>query len=303
MLKKQQKRLTLPLNAVFLALMTAISSLKCWLKLSSLLTLGIYFSSCSHSGLPSPAPSVPVYSAPSGSTVQDSEEMVAPANRSVRRALSPYVKPKYRPGLATEQGRKIHSSISTTHFERSSDSKPKGVATLYYNDEEGLDAMTAMTLKTKGSGLQSTAGGLVEWGIRSGFRYNSNFYSKGKRFVLGKKGREYSIVVKNKAHSMLEVVLSVDGLNVLSGQQASVKQRGYVIQPGKTLVVKGFRTAEDAVRAFKFSDVKSSLSQQLHGTTKNVGVIGIAVFTQKGVNPWRWTPDVIASREKAKAFQ
>jgi len=209
----------------------------------------------------------------------------------------------YRPGLATEQGRKISSNVNTVYFERSSETKPKGTAVLYYNDEEGVDAMTSKTWKTEASGLQSTAGGLVEWGVRSGFRYNKNYYSGGKRFILGKKGREYSLVVKNKCHSRLEIVLSVDGLNILNGQQASVKQKGYVVGPGKTLVVKGFRTAQDTVRAFKFSDVQSSVSQQLHGTTKNVGVMGIAVFTEKGVNPWRWTPDVVAQRLDADAFQ
>jgi hypothetical protein len=39
-----------------------------------------------------------------------------------------------------------------------------------------------------------------------------------------------------------------------------------------------------------------------HGDTRNVGVIGIAVFTQKNVNPWTWMPDEVHRRETARPF-
>lgn len=229
----------------------------------------------------------------------------APAFEGVASApLSPKLKSQesFRPGLATAQGRSIYSSVNQVPFERSSGTKPKSVSMIYYNDNEGVDAMTRKHFKYRGSGMEESKDGLVEWGIRSGFRYAPNYRSEGKRFVIGKKGKEYAMVIKNKCHSRLEVVLSVDGMNILSGKKASVKQRGYIIKPGKTLVVKGFRTGQNEVRAFKFSNVAGSLANQLQGTTQNVGVVGMAVFTEKNISPWRWTPTVVANRYEAKPF-
>jgi hypothetical protein len=237
----------------------------------------------------------------SAESAPPSQNAAAVARSEVHRAVHV---PQERPGLATTQGRQVSSQISYTDFLRASKTKPKATAVIYYNDEEGVDAMAKNRTNWyyKGSGLQSAAGGLIEWGVRSGFRYAKNYNSGGKRFVAGKKDREYSIVIKNKAHSRLEVVTSVDGHNVLSGKAASYAQRGYVIQPDETLVIKGFRTSEDAVHAFKFSSVRDSFAQRVHGSSKNVGVIGVAVFTEKGKNPWRWAPKMVEERLKANPF-
>ena len=135
--------------------------------------------------------------------------------------------------------------------------------------------------------MQRTADGLVEWGVKGGWGSLKNYQSNGRRYVVGRKNSNYSLVVKNLCRSRLEIVLSVDGLDVMDGSSASFRKNGYIIQPGKTLTVKGFRTSESAVASFKFSSVDSSYSNQRHGKTRNVGVIGMAVFTEKGVDPWR----------------
>jgi len=116
--------------------------------------------------------------------------------------------------------------------------------------------------------------------------------------VMGKKGRSYQLKVKNLSRSRVEVVMSVDGLDVIDGQEGSVTKRGYIIEPKKTLVVKGFRTSEDAVASFKFSSVSGSYANLRHGETRNVGVIGLALFTEKGREPWVETQQ----RGGARAF-
>ncbi len=105
-------------------------------------------------------------------------------------------------------------------------------------------------------------------------------------FVVGEEGRRYSIVVRNRSELRLEVVLSVDGLDVLDGRPASVRKRGYVIPPGRTLVVEGFRQSADSVAAFRFSPVRESYAQEKYRRTRNVGVIGVAVFHERGTYPW-----------------
>lgn len=205
-----------------------------------------------------------------------------------------------RPGIATGWGDEIKSLVSVGDFRRASTS-PASLASLYYNDKEGIKAMTS-NWNYSGSGLQKAGNGLVEWGVKSSWGYLKNVHSGGKRFVVGTKGRTYSLVVKNIAHSKLEVVLSVDGLDVLDGKFASIKKRGYIIAPGKTLVVKGFRKSEDAVAAFKFSTVRDSYSNLSNQGTRNIGVMGMAIYTQKGVSPWRYGAGEIKNRTGARAF-
>jgi hypothetical protein len=205
-----------------------------------------------------------------------------------------------RPGLGTGWGDTVDSAITYTKFERGG-SKPKSLDIIYYNDKEGIEAM-AQSWSYNGAGMQKEDNGLVEWGVKSGWGYAKNLHAGGKRFIIGKDRAQYSLVVRNVCHSRLEIVLSVDGLDVMNGKSASIKKRGYIIEPGKTLSVKGFRTSEAAVAAFKFSSVGKSYSNLRHGTTRNVGVIGMAVFTENGIDPWRWSGGELKARKAAQAF-
>jgi hypothetical protein len=58
-------------------------------------------------------------------------------------------------------------------------------------------------------------------------------------FVVGEEGRRYSIVVRNRSDFRLEIVLSVDGLDVIDGRPASFRKRGYIVNPHRKLVVEG----------------------------------------------------------------
>jgi hypothetical protein len=148
---------------------------------------------------------------------------------------------------------------------------------------------------------------MVEWGLKAGWgmapTWQQSWYGgDGKCFVVGQLNQEYSIMVRNRCKSRLEVVLSVDGLSVLDGKGASLRSGGYVINPGQTLEVKGFRTGHDTVAAFRFSSVGGSYANLKHGDTRNVGVVGMAVFTEKGFDPWTWMPREIDQRGNARAF-
>lgn len=200
--------------------------------------------------------------------------------------------PKIRPGLATGWGKEKSSRVIDTSFVRAS-SKPAGTDIIYYNNPEGIKAMSD-AYRERISGSQEAAGGLVEWGVKgnAGFLTTYKLYGNQphRRLVAGSPDQSYRIVVKNRCKSMLEVVTSVDGLDVMDGKTASFSKRGYLIDPGDTLEIEGFRTSSDSVAAFKFSSVANSYANLRHGDTRNVGVIGIAVFTRKGVNPWTWMP-------------
>ena len=173
--------------------------------------------------------------------------------------------------------------MSYTDFVRATAS-PAYVSMIRYNDKEGAREM-GVDLSYKTGGMQKTADGLIEWGVSSPWGGAENYWWRGGRFVVGKKGREYEIRIKNLGDTRMEAVLSVDGLDVVDGQAASTKKRGYIVNPRQTLVVKGFRTSHEAVASFKFSSVSSSYANLRHGETRNVGVIGLAVFHEKGAQP------------------
>jgi len=231
----------------------------------------------------------------------------APAYNESPRAAADSAKPSAamvpaeRPGLATGWGHEKSSPVYAQSFVRAS-SKPAGVDAIYYNNPAGIQAMAQAPERV--GGMQEAAGGLVEWGIkgRSGLLTAYKEWGAGRRLVAGAADSTYSIQIKNRSRSTLEVVASVDGLDVMDGAAASYSKRGYLIGAGETLDIDGFRTSHHSVAAFKFSSVANSYANLRHGDTRNVGVIGLAVFTQKGVNPWTWMPDEVNRRITAQPF-
>lgn len=209
--------------------------------------------------------------------------------------------PQERPGLATGWGDERKSRMSYVSFVRSSQ-QPVGTDVIFYNDSEGIKAMAGN--RERVGPMQTAAGELVEWGIKGKFGYLPTYkeHGFGRRLVGGTKGGNYSIVLKNRCKSALEIVTSVDGLDVMDGKTASFSKRGYIIDPGETLEIEGFRTSRSKVAAFEFSSVSDSYANLRHGDTRNIGVIGLAVFTQKGVNPWRWTSEEVRRRDSANPF-
>ena len=104
---------------------------------------------------------------------------------------------------------------------------------------------------------------------------------RGRSYVLGMAGGRYSIRVKNPTARRVEAVISVDGLDVIDGENADFTgKRGYVVPAYGELLVDGFRTSTTQVAAFRFSAVADSYAER-KGKGRNVGVIGVAIFNKK----------------------
>jgi len=106
------------------------------------------------------------------------------------------------------------------------------------------------------------------------------YESGGHWFVAGKPGNEYQVTVRNRASGDLLAVMSVDGVNVVTGETAAASQSGYVIEPGRALSIKGWRKSLEKVAAFYFTDLGDSYAART-GRPDNVGVIGVALFKRK----------------------
>ncbi|MSP25265.1 MAG: hypothetical protein EXR75_08900 [Myxococcales bacterium] len=218
---------------------------------------------------------------------KSAEKKSAPSPSS--RALEPARRPEHRPGLATQFGEQRFSRVTNSPFSRADSSQPFAIGKLFYNDPQGIAAMSG----GHGQQLHRVAfpvqAGHVEIGLRDGRgRFLSGFTANGDNFVTGIKGERYTIIVKNKGPGRIEAVVSVDGLDVIDGRPASLQKRGYLIEPHDELEIDGFRTDNDNVAAFRFGSVASSYANKKHGDTRNVGVIGAAIFHERGDSPSRW---------------
>ena len=216
---------------------------------------------------------------------------------------SPFAQaPTDRPGLGTKWGETRQSRIGFAGFERADRTHPIAAAAIYYNDEKGIRAMAgAVEWRRDWPVLSGPTASLISIGLKdqSG-RFLPGLIVGDRWFVVGEEGRRYSIVARNKSDLRLEIVLSVDGLDVLDGRKASVAKRGYIVAPRSQLVVEGFRQSTDAVAAFRFGPVRESYAHEKYGNTRNVGVIGAAIFNERGTNPW--THAEVGRRLKANPF-
>ena len=101
----------------------------------------------------------------------------------------------------------------------------------------------------------------------------------GEYWVAGSPGSRYAVEVRNHLGERLLVVMSVDGVNVLSGATAAWDQSGYVFSPGEEYQVTGWRKSDSEVAAFTFTDSANSYAERT-GRPANVGVIGVALFRE-----------------------
>ena len=213
---------------------------------------------------------------------------------------APVSEPVDRPGLGTQWGETRQSSIQTVPFVRAAATSPISMSSLFYNDAEGARAMASQ------AGFQRHSGGLFNSGLVSiGLRDEhggllSGFIAGGRNFVIGEAGRRYSIVIRNRTQNRLEIVVSVDGLDVIDGKPGAFSKRGYLVDPQGELEIDGFRQSMDTVAAFRFGSVRGSYVGQKTGDTRNVGVIGVAVFHERGTNPQVF--DDLNQRQNANPF-
>ena len=106
------------------------------------------------------------------------------------------------------------------------------------------------------------------------------YWHQGRRYVVGKPGNEYTIRVRNGGSGRVLAVMSVDGVNVITGDTASPQQSGYVLAPYESADIAGWRKSLAGTAAFYFTALPDSYAART-GRPDNVGVIGVAVFRER----------------------
>jgi hypothetical protein len=129
-------------------------------------------------------------------------------------------------------------------------------------------------------------GRLVDLSIfdRSSGRELPVYWHEGRAYVVGKPGNEYRVVVRSRNGDDLLAVVSVDGVNVMSGETAGPRQSGYIVSPWNRVDIGGWRKSLDEIAAFYFTSLGDSYAART-GRPANVGVIGAAIFERKREAP------------------
>lgn len=119
---------------------------------------------------------------------------------------------------------------------------------------------------------------------------------RGRLYVAGNPGNRYAVSLHNKTAARVLTVVSVDGVNAISGQTASAGQTGYVLAPWQSTEVSGWRKSMDEVAAFYFTSLDDSYAARTQRPA-HVGVIGVAVF-REAEPPAAWPPAISHEAER-----
>ncbi|WP_343713217.1 hypothetical protein [Inquilinus sp.] len=179
--------------------------------------------------------------------------------------------------LGTRWGEEIRSPIRFVSLARFWPDRPEARVTIHYDGRRGA-AMGPVTT-TRSLPLPD---GTVEFSVigARGTPLRLAPTGGGDLHLQGRSGDLYRLAFDNRGRRTVEVVATVDGLDVISGQPGSIANRGYVVRPGERLVIEGFRKGEDEVAAFRFAAPDDAYAANTpQGDPRNIGVIGVALFT------------------------
>lgn len=110
------------------------------------------------------------------------------------------------------------------------------------------------------------------------------YWHEGRAYVAGRPGNEYQIALRNRLGEEVLAVVSVDGVNVITGQTAEPSQSGYVLAPRGAMAIQGWRRSLSQTAAFYFTPLPDSYAART-ARPGDVGVIGVAVFRRKAPAP------------------
>lgn len=104
-------------------------------------------------------------------------------------------------------------------------------------------------------------------------------------YVEAREGARYAIRLLNRTSGRLAVSLSVDGLDVISGERRGPQPWGsgrlYVIEPWEPIEVRGWRTSLQDVQQFVFVDERASYAARTGQGNARTGWIELAAYRER----------------------
>lgn len=124
---------------------------------------------------------------------------------------------------------------------------------------------------------------------------------RGRDYIAGHPGHRFAVTMQNLSGERVLAVLSVDGVNAISGQTASASQAGYVLEPWQRVEIRGWRKSYADIAEFYFTDLPDSYAART-GRPDNVGVIGVAAFRERRLQAMPYSPPAPMIGEAGKAM-
>jgi hypothetical protein len=144
--------------------------------------------------------------------------------------------------------------------------------------------LLACTCYAHPRGLSRTPGSLVSVSVEVDGQPSCLYPApdrSGRFYVEARRGGRYAVTLANRSGERLGVVLTVDGLNVISGERDDGRGRMYVLDPWQSSTVQGWRTSLQEVRRFTFVDERASYAARSGKANEKMGWIEVAVFRER----------------------
>jgi len=102
-----------------------------------------------------------------------------------------------------------------------------------------------------------------------------------KVYAEAVKGDHYRIEVRNRQDRRVGLVIAVDGRNIITGEKSWLKhnERMYILEPYGTGELAGWRTGQERINRFYFTDVPDSYAAAF-GDESAMGVITVAAYPE-----------------------
>ncbi|NCB38015.1 MAG: hypothetical protein EOM80_04525 [Erysipelotrichia bacterium] len=136
----------------------------------------------------------------------------------------------------------------------------------------------------------------------SGYVKYSGYYPQNT-VITARMGERYKIRVANLSHNRIGLVISVDGLNIISGAKSSGRptESMYVLNGGQDGEFAGWRSGMDQVQRFYFTNRADSYAART-GDASELGWIRVAIFRERHAIIYR-DYDALKSKEMPMASE
>lgn len=114
-------------------------------------------------------------------------------------------------------------------------------------------------------------------------------------YLEARRGARYALHITNRTGQRLGVLVTVDGLNAISGELEPSSQgqpgvrpgRMYVLGPWDDVTVRGWRTSLEEVRRFTFVDEERSYAVRAEKSNGKLGWIEVRAYRERRAQVWR----------------
>jgi hypothetical protein len=108
----------------------------------------------------------------------------------------------------------------------------------------------------------------------------AEYAGRGTTYVEARRGREYSIRLRNHTGERIAIALSVDGLNTIDAKTTPVRLASkWILEPWGSLTLDGWQTSASTARRFFFTSEARSYGAWL-GRTRSFGLVSAAVYRE-----------------------